>query len=270
MLARRTAGEGNSLARESRGRLPTRSSTRQSRRRGRSHRRGLYRGAAADPFSNWGPVQGGSDIHTAPVLRQNPRPANTQRHCSRCYGRAAVELAKCAGGGRGCSTDGCIDSNQRPRGPRHVRHRRTSHQPDPAGEEDRCVGQPSGSMLSRPRQAVSIDFGPRQPVHALRPASPRHAPRLPRTGAIPYVYIGPAVFAPPNCSLRSQPYYDPRLGDNVWDYYFVQPSGYRLGDSTAGGRPVRSVQVRRDARHAQRCVLKRLGCSAGPGSDSSR
>lgn len=62
-------------------------------------------------------------------------------------------------------------------------------------------------------------------------------------GAIPYVYVGPVVFATPRCGLVSQPYYDARLGDNVWDYYFSQPSGYRLGEGFAEGRPVRSVQV---------------------------
>jgi hypothetical protein len=43
-------------------------------------------------------------------------------------------------------------------------------------------------------------------------------------------------------------YYDPRLGDNAWDYYFKQPSNYQLGASTAGGRPVRSVQVQEGGR----------------------
>ena len=62
-------------------------------------------------------------------------------------------------------------------------------------------------------------------------------------GAVPYVFIGSLVFTTPSCGRALQPYYDERLGPNVWDYYFRQPSAYQLGSPLAEGRLVRSVQV---------------------------
>ena len=58
-----------------------------------------------------------------------------------------------------------------------------------------------------------------------------------------YVFVGPVVLAGPGCPLLSQPYFDRRHGDNVWEYFFRQPGAYRRGDRSVGGRPVRSLQV---------------------------
>lgn len=63
-------------------------------------------------------------------------------------------------------------------------------------------------------------------------------------GLEPYVYIGEFIFSEgTGCEHGRQPYYDAARGDNVWDYFFYQPSSYRLGQASVGSRPVRSVQT---------------------------
>jgi len=60
----------------------------------------------------------------------------------------------------------------------------------------------------------------------------------------PYVFLGPLIFREPAyCGQGTQPYYSPRFGDNVWDYFFVQPGAWQPGNDHVNGRPVRTVQV---------------------------
>jgi len=55
-------------------------------------------------------------------------------------------------------------------------------------------------------------------------------------------------------------YYDPRAGDNMWDYFFEQPGSYRLGDSTGGGKSVRARHV---VSPGAMCVTRSNRCCAG-------
>ena len=61
-----------------------------------------------------------------------------------------------------------------------------------------------------------------------------------------YVYLGRKVVAAPwACDVGENQYFDPRSGDNVWEYFFEQvaPRPYQIGDATLGGRPVRLLLV---------------------------
>ena len=52
-------------------------------------------------------------------------------------------------------------------------------------------------------------------------------------GLEPFVYVGELVFAEgTSCEHGPQPYFDPAQGDNLWEYFFEQPSvrGLRLAD----------------------------------------
>ena len=63
-------------------------------------------------------------------------------------------------------------------------------------------------------------------------------------GLEPYVFVGEHVFAEGRaCEHGAVPYHAPPRGDNVWEYYFLQPGRFRPGLTHVDGARVRSVQV---------------------------
>ena len=63
-------------------------------------------------------------------------------------------------------------------------------------------------------------------------------------GLEPYVFVGARAFADMrSCQQGLQPYYDPKHGANVWDYFFEQPGRWRPAITSLSGRHVRSLQV---------------------------
>lgn len=64
------------------------------------------------------------------------------------------------------------------------------------------------------------------------------------SGLVPFVFIGEHIFAEGRaCEHGTNPYHDGAHGENVWEYYFEQPSAYRAGEASVGRQRVRSVQV---------------------------
>ena len=61
---------------------------------------------------------------------------------------------------------------------------------------------------------------------------------------VPAVFLGERTFMEPQaCEYGPNPYHHTPSGDNVWEYWFTQPSNYSIGAATVNGVQVRSVQM---------------------------
>jgi len=60
----------------------------------------------------------------------------------------------------------------------------------------------------------------------------------------PAVFLGETTFMEPQaCELGPNPYHFAPAGDNVWEYWFLQPGHFRIGATHVRGLPVQSLQV---------------------------
>ena len=65
-----------------------------------------------------------------------------------------------------------------------------------------------------------------------------------RNGLEPAVFIGERTFMEPQaCESGVNPYHHAPAGDNVWEYWFVQPGNFSFDSTTVRGWPIASLQV---------------------------